>query len=213
MTSRQSISSLRSREILLLEDNSGASERQRQVGVSRDTFRSSITVRVHRIGGTSSQLVASKTYKVGALSGARNGRIQLAVRLLDRAKPKKGCVVVAGTSYGSVVTFLSALSDIGLSFVVQVRPSTLLNVLGTNATPRTAGELLAGGRWEAVTSPLLDGTRVDYVAAKLADVDLPTGHAKLFAARVGGIEGAQRSTIIGLSSFDASIGELVQIIG
>ncbi len=213
MTSRQSTSSLQSREILLLEDNSGASERRHQVGVSRQIVHSTITIRVHRISGTSSQLAASRTYKVGTLSGERNGRIQLAMRLLDRAKPKKGCVVAAGTSYGSAATFLRALSNIGLSFVVQVRPSTLLDVLGTKAKLSTAGELLAGGQWEAVTLPLLDGTKVDYVAAKLADVDLTIGPAKLFAARVGGVEGAQRSTIIGLSSFDASISELVQIIG
>jgi len=199
-------------DVLLLEDNSDASERQRHVGVAEGNG-ASVTVRVHRFNGIRSTVAASKTYRVGAMRGERNGRIKLAVRLIERARRANGCVVVAGTSYGSAGAFVTLLSDLGLPFVVQVRPSTQVRVLDSDSEGIKAGQLLEGRRWRNVTSPLPDGTEVDYAAAKLADIQLPTGRGKLFAARVGGIEGAQRSTLIGLSSFDAALDQLVRLAG
>lgn len=207
--------SKRFNEILLVEDNAAASERQRRIGFAEGNG-ASITVRVHRFNGADSRagtIATSKTYKAGAMRGTRNGRINLAARLLERACPADGSVVVAGASYGSAGAFTGALCEKDLRFVVQLRPTTYVNVLGSDGLATAASDLLAAGRWQDVRTSLPDGTVVGYAAAKLADVELPNGCGRLFAARVGGVEGAQRTTIIGLSSFDAELAELVRLVG
>jgi len=199
-------------EVLLLEDNSDAAERQRRVGVAEGNG-TSITVRVHRFNGTASTVAASETYQVGDMRAERNGRINLAARLLKRARSTDRCIVVAGSSYGAAEAFLAVLSHSGLPFVVQVRPSTTIDVLGADRKSSKAGDLLAAGRWQDISTSLPDGSLIAYAAAKLADVQLPSGQGKLFAARVGGVKGAQRTTMIGLSSFDAALDELVRLVG
>ncbi len=201
------------REVLLLEDNSDCAEREHPVGTSKPGTNGAITVRVHRVNGNTSKIVASQSYQAGTMRRERNGRIKLAVQLIERVHPADGCVVVAGTSFGSAAAFVTLLSDLGLPFVVQVRPSTEVDVPKSDREGIKAGQLLEDRRWRDVRSPLPDGTQIDYAAAKLADVQLPTGRGKLFAARVGGIAGAQRSTVIALSSFDASLSELVRLVG
>lgn len=197
-------------EVLLVEDNAAASERHIDVGVAVDGDQSIITVRVHRFNGGDRELAASKSYRAGAQRGQRNGRINFALHLLQKANPGRGSVVVAGTSYGSAGVFVDSLANLRVPFVVEIRPSTLIAVAGERIR---AGDLLAEGKWREVTAQLPDGTKIVYTAAKLADVALPAGNARLFAARVGGVEGAERSTIIGISSFDAAIDELLRLVG
>lgn len=204
--------SKRFNEVLLVEDNSCAAERRDLVGVVEGT-RTLITVRVHRFDGHRSIVAAAKSYRPGSMRGASNGRINLAARLLDRAGASDRSVVVAGASYGATRGFVAALADRALRFVVQLRPSSPVEVLGAHRPGCRAGDLLAGGRWHHVNISLPDGAEVAYTAAKLADVKLPSGRGKLFAARVGNVEGAQRTTIIGLSSFDAALTELVRLVG
>ena len=45
-----------------------------------------------------------------------------------------------------------------------------------------------------------------------AGLFLPLGSGRLFAAQVGGIKGIHRGTIIGLSSFDAPLPDLVRLV-
>ena len=200
-------------EILLIEDNSNASERQRRIGVAEGSSNS-ITVKVHRFNGAAPAIAAAKTYRAGTMRQKRSGRIDLAVRLLERAGPSDSCVVVAGTSYGATGAFVQRLAELELPFVLRVRPSTKLTVQnGRNRSSRSAGDLLAQPhRWSDISASLPDGTVVDYAGARLAKLRLPCGTGWLFAARVGGVQGAERTTIIGVSSFDAPLSELVRLV-
>lgn len=201
-------------EILLLEDNSTAAERRRLAGVGGDETGQTITVRVHRLNGTSKLVAAHKTYAAGSMRSKRSAKIELATKLLDRAVAQSGeSVVVTGTSFGSAAGFLEILGECALPFVVQIRPSTMVQVNEKDGCRSVAAsEFLDRGQWREVSAAMPDGTELECSAAKLASVALPTGTARLFAAQVGGIQGVHRGTIIGLSSFDAALSDLVQLV-
>lgn len=198
-------------EILLLEDNTTAEERRRHAGVGSEDAGLTITVCVHRINGVRKVVAARKTYEVGSMRS--NRRIDLAAGLLSHAAINDSeAVVVAGTSYGSSPVFLAKLCDLGLPFVVQVRPSTTVTPTQRGIPPLQAAEMLDRGRWRKITAALPDGTEVICSAAKLGSVALPIGTGRLFAAQAGGIQGVHRGTVIGISSSDIPIGELVQLV-
>ena len=200
-------------EILLLEDNATVVERQRLAGVGSHDASLTITVRVHRLNGAGSAVVADKTYEAGSMRSHKGARIKLAARLLSRAGTNGATpVVVAGTSFGSVHAFLVMLCDHAVPFVVQIRPSTMVSPAQRSCLPRPAGEMLDQGEWKKITAALPDGKTMAYSAAKLATITLPVGTAELFAAQVGGIRGVHRGTIIGLSSFDGALTEFVQLV-
>ena len=200
-------------EILLLEDNSTAAERRRLAGVGTEDAGQIITVRVHRLNGASNVVVARKTYEAGSMRSKRSAKIELATKLVDRASNGGLPVVVAGTSYGSASAFLEMLGERDLPFVVQIRPSTTVQLNERGRPTVTAAETLERGRWRNISTTMPDGKGLDCSAAKLATVALPTGSTgKLFAAQVGGIQGVHRGTIIGLASFDASLAGLVQLV-
>lgn len=200
-------------EILLLEDNSTAAERRRLAGVGSEDSGQTITVRVHRLNGASKLVVARKTYEAGSMRSKRSARIELATKLVDRAangglQP----VVVAGTSYGSASAFWELLGDRDMPFVVQIRPSTVVQLNERGRPLMAAEEVLERGEWRDVSTVMPDGTELECCAAKLATVMLPTGTGRLFAAQVGGIPGVHRGTIIGLASFDAGLADLVHLV-
>ncbi len=200
-------------EILLLEDNSTAAERRRLAGVGSEDAGQTITVRVHRLNGASKVVVARRTYEAGSMRSKRSAKIELAAKLVDRAANGGLPVVVAGTSYGSTSAFLEMLGERDLPFVVQVRPSTAVQLNERGRPTVAAAETLERGRWRDISTLMPDGEGLDCSAAKLATVALPTGGTgKLFAAQVGGIQGVHRGTIIGLASFDASLADLVQLV-
>lgn len=200
-------------EVLLVEDNATAAERQRLAGVGSDEASLTITVRVHRLNGARNVVVARKTYEAGSMRSKRSARILLATVLLRRAA-SRGVepVVVAGTSYGSATAFLEMLCEAALPFVVQIRPSTVVGLVERDRRSIIAAEGLSRGRWRGITAVMPDGIEVECSAAKLATVALPVGTAKLFAAQIGGIQGVHRGTIFGLSSFDAALTDLVQLV-
>lgn len=200
-------------EILLLEDNSTAAERRRLAGVSNKDAGQTITVRVHRLNGASSLVVARKTYEAGSMRSKRSARIELASRLVDRAM-NGGLhpVVVAGTSYGSAYAFLEMLAERKLPFVVQIRPSTTVQLNDRSRSSVAAADALEHVTWRDVSAVMPDGTTLECTAAKLATVVLPAGTGRLFAAQVGGIQGVHRGTIVGLASFDAALASLVQLV-
>ncbi|MGO9930426.1 MAG: DNA (cytosine-5-)-methyltransferase [Steroidobacteraceae bacterium] len=200
-------------EILLLEDNATAAERCCLAGVGSKDVGLTITVRVHRLNGVSKMVAARKTYEAGSMRSQRNAKIDLAAGLIRRAADRGNePVVVAGTSYGSAAAFLGVLQEHALPFVVQIRPSTVIVLIGKGGSSLAAAKVLDRGKWREISSVLPDGTTLECSAAKLGTVALPTGKATLFAAQVGGIRGVHRGTIIGLSSFDAALKDLVQLL-
>lgn len=199
-------------EILLLEDNSTAAVRRRFAGVGSEADGKTITVQVHRMNGAHKIAVAHRTYVAGSMRSQRSARIELAARLIDRAANGTSPVVVAGTSYGATSAFLEMLGERDFPFVVQIRPSTVVQLMERGSPTLTAAEVLKRGRWRNISTVMPDGATLACSAAKLATVALPTGVGQLFAAQVGGIQGVHRGTIIGLASFDASVGDLVQTI-
>ena len=201
-------------EMLLIEDNSNAAERRRLVGVGNKDAGLTITVRVHRLNGVSKMVVARKTYEAGSMRSQRSAKIELAARLIRRAAASgKEPVILAGTTYGSAVGFLGMLEEQALSFVVQIRPSTVILMTEKGGqSPISASETLGRGEWREISSTLPDGTKFECSAAKLGTVALPSGKATLFAAQIGGIRGVHRGTIIGISSFDAALKDLVQLV-
>ena len=200
-------------EVLVIEDNAATAERRREVGVSNDDVGQTITVRVHRVNAWGKAVAASKVYPAGSARSKRSGRIQLADGLLGRAvAPIDWAVVVAGTYYGSSPAFLAALRKRGLPFIVQIRPSTMVRLVADDSVTIHASEALDQAEWSALTITHPDGTQFSCSASKLATVSLPVGQATLFAAQVGSIRGVHRGTIIGLSSFDADLADLVRLV-
>lgn len=200
-------------EILLLEDNATTAERRRLAGVGSADDGLKVTVQVHRLNGASNAVVARETYKAGCLGSKRSPRIELAGKLLSRAVADAvEPVVVAGTSYGSAAAFLAMLRDHALPFVVQIRPSTVVSLAGRGRPSLPAAEVLDRGHWKKITAAMPDGTAIECSAAKLATVAIPGCKAKLFAAQIGGILGVHRGTVIGLSSFDAALTDLVELV-
>jgi DNA-cytosine methyltransferase len=203
----------RFREVLLLEDNATTAQRQVLAGVGSKDAGLTITVRVHRLNGAQKTVVARKTYQAGALRSKRSAKIELAAKLIDRSV-ERGTepVIVAGTSYGSSTAFLAMLAERALPFVVQVPPRTVIQLVGGPSRLTTAAGALRRGRWREITSTMPDGTTLECSAAKLGTVTLPWHTAKLFAAQVGGIHGIHRGTIIGISSFNAPLADLSQLV-
>lgn len=199
-------------EVLLLEDNSTAAERRRHAGVGSRDAGQTITVRVHRLNGARKVVVARRTYDAGSMRSKRSAKIELARKLLERATNGRLTVVVAGTSYGSASAFLDMLAERDLPFVVQIRPSTVVRLNERGQPTVAAADMLVRGRWSNISAKMPDGTELACSAAKLATIALPTGTGRLFAAQVGGIQGVHRGTIVGLSSFDASLPDLVQLV-
>lgn len=202
----------RLRKIVLVEDNSATSERRCHVGVGPEYAGKTITVRVHRLNGTKRTVVATKTYKAGSMRSKRSAKIELVTKLIGRAVNGGLPVVVAGTSYGSTVAFLELLSERNLPFVVQIRPSTAVQLKEPGRPTVSAAEALDRGKWRDISAVMPDGSELECSAAKLATVALPAGAGRLFAAQVGGIQGVHRGTIIGLASFNASLADLVQLV-
>jgi hypothetical protein len=135
-------------EVLLLEDNSTAAERRRLAGVGSEDTGQTITVRVHRLNGASKVVVARKTYEAGTMRTKRSAKIELATKLIDRAaNGGTKAVIVTGTSYGSASGFLQMLGERDLSFVVQIRPSTVVQLKERGRPGIPAAKVLDRGKW------------------------------------------------------------------
>ena len=116
----------------------------------------------------------------------RSAKIELATKLLDRAANGGAPVVVAGTSYGSASAFLEMLGERDLPFVVQIRPSTVVELAERGRPTVAAADVLERGRWRDISTVMPDGVELECTAAKLASVALPAGTGRLFAAQIGG---------------------------
>ena len=199
-------------EILLLEDNATSAERRTLPGVGTGEAAATVTVRVHRLSGDRRSIVARATYEAGSMQSKNGARIELIGQLLRRAVARSvKPIIVAGTSYGSAASFLALLCDGSLPFVVQIRPSTQVTLAARKGPAMPASKALSSAEWRQVTVTMLDGARLACTAAKLAKVEVPGCTAQLFAAQVGGIDGVHRGTIIGLSSLDVGLTNLVEL--
>lgn len=200
-------------QVLLLEDNSTAAERRHLAGVGTGEAGRTITVRVHRLNGENKVVVANKTYKAGSMRSRRSAKLELAAGLIQRAADREPRpIVVAGTGYGSAPAFLERLGLLDLPFVVEIRPSTVVPLNGRGRPAAAALEASPDGKWRKLSARMPDGNWLQCTAAKLATITLPGGPGTLFAAQVGGIQGIHRGTIIGLSSFDAALPDLVHLV-
>jgi hypothetical protein len=201
-------------EIFLLEDNTNSAERGYMVGVGDIDEGSTITISVHRLNGTGKATLARKTYKSGASRRKRAARLEMAAALLAKtAGESPRPIVVAGTSYGSTNAFLQMMADRTLPYVVQIRPSTTVTLLdGKQEVVLTAGKALDHANWKHLKIRMPDECSIECSAAKLGSISLPLGRGNLFAAQVGGIPGIHRGTIIGVSSFDAPLADLVRML-
>ena len=200
-------------EIWLLEDNAATAERRREAGVGETNSPPQISIRLHRIDGVGSEVLAGRTYEPGSMRSRVGPRVEAAGELLRRAacrnvKP----VVVAGASYGSTRAFLSVLGDLALPFVVELRPSSRIQICGERSGSCIAADMLAAGTWKDITAPAPDGVAVFYRAALLGAVELPCGTGSLFAAQLGGIGGIHKGTILAVSSFSRPVSQLVQLV-
>ena len=200
-------------EILLLEDEAKTPERTRRSGMAPWDAISPVSVRLHRINGATPGTVAEKTYRARASSSNPRSRIVAAVQLLsDVVDGTRATVVVAGVSYGGTDTGLAMLCEAGLPFVVQTRPSKRVRPVKRFLVPISARDLLTDRGWTSVRVTMPDGGIVEFGAKKLGSIALPNGSGKLFAAHQGGREGAGHRTLIGISSFDCPVADLVRLV-
>ena len=137
----------------------------------------------------------------------------MVARMIRRAANGEHPIVIAGTTYGSAPAFLDMLGERNLPFVVQVRPSTVVQLNQPSHAQIAAARLLTRiGGWKKISATMPDGMKIRCSAAKLASVALSRGTGRLFAAQIGGISGVHRGTIIGLASFDAALTHLVHLV-
>jgi site-specific DNA-cytosine methylase len=202
----------KTKEIFLLEDNATTAERRSLPGVGTGNVASTVTIRIHKLSAERNAIVARATYEAGSMRSKNGARIELVGSLIRRAV---ACsvepVVIAGTSYGSAASFLAMLSNEALPFVVQIRPSTPVTLAEKGQPIMAASETFSRATWKQITAAMPDGTRMPCSAAKLAKVVVPGCAVQLFAAQIGRIDGLHRGTIIGLSSFDGSLTDLVAL--
>ena len=200
-------------EILLLEDNARGLERRRQSGVGGGDTNPPVKMRLHRINGTVTRTIACKTYRSDASRRNPDGRVKALARLLEHTRTGNPLsVVVGGTAYGESPACLAMLCDLELPFVVEVRPGRTVTPTQRNGARIPARDLLSEPPWEEFEATMPDGKVMRYGAAKLGFVVLPVGTGELFAAQTGGLDGVHRGTIIGISSVDLPIADLVRLI-
>jgi DNA-cytosine methyltransferase len=189
-------------------------------GVTPRRAAAEVTIRIHRVQGHKTSVVAEKSYPAGALvgDGQRGGRATVALELLDSLRLRhQGTVVVAGPVYGGNRWFVKGLASRGYEFAVEIRPSTLVSRAGNgNGRQARAEALLEDPTWNRLSVAVPGArARIPYGAANLTKVLLPLGRVgRLFAAETGGIDGVHRGTLFGLTSAKkAALKKLVEAVG
>ena len=193
--------------IVVVEDNAARSHRRSEAGVTRPGASPLVLVRLHRVGGRASTLVAQRGYRTG---GRKEGgrRVSIALALIDRAREadRRPIVVVAGTSYGLDRLFLEGLIRRGLDFATEIRPSTQVaraaTWKGRPLEPVSARTLLRGADWKRFRLAVPGASApVEYHAADLGNVLLSRAVSRrLIAAQTGGIRGLHPGTAFVITS-------------
>jgi DNA-cytosine methyltransferase len=185
----------------VLEDTSSYYERGS--GISREG--APIETRLYRVVSEFPALVA-KAKRLPRLEGrVREFRGTIALDLLQRAKVRSG-VVVAGSRLGAE-SFLSDMTQLGVDFVVALPPSVLERKdtkLGNDAE-RSLGYRLATGAWAPADIRAPESTAT-YSLVDLGKVSIGEKRGlRCIAIATGGIHGARRGMLIGVSSLPPAI--------
>lgn len=203
--------------VTVIEDDSTRALRRTISGVKDASDQ--ISVRLHRIDAKSCREAAKRTYSPGALNSKLGGRAAVAMKLLNAVQIDTSSLLVAGTSYGCNHWFIEKILDHGLSFALEIRPSTAVRVISSDSSdtpPRLPSELLESATWHhlRIRAPQAEETTT-YSVAELARIKLSgTRSGRLLAAQVGGILGIHRGTIFFITSDDkATLGDLINSIG
>ena len=206
--------------ILLVEDNSARSNRRPILELQSSQGDPKVVVRVHKVVEGEWKKVYGKAQVSWrqAETGTREYKQAVALGLLSKFNRLGGDpVIVAGASYGSSSSFIKALVEKRLDFVLEIRPSHPVECAqrGKRVKQRAA-DALGDAVWRDVEgAPRKGKSSIRYSVADLAEVCLPddtTG--RLFAAQTGGIVGLHPGTIIGLTSLRATpLEDLVRYIG
>lgn len=203
--------------IILIEDDSARAQRRALAGVTSQRKRSKIKIRIHRIRGGKPTVLAERAYSVGrrAVDDEERGRAVLALQLLDGLRlHRRRNVVVAGAAYGCNSQFLESLISRGYDFVVELRASTVLHKNEQRGKPVSA--LFRKALWETINIAAPHASeRVPFSVAEFAEPSTRyLRQTRIFAAATGGIKGAHRGTIFGLTSMDrTSVKRLVRFVG
>lgn len=194
----------KSREVVLVEDNSGRSARRGASGSASRT--SEIILRIHRVNGNNAELLSERSY-LPSTRGGDSSPFALAVQLLDQIPLQPRAFVVAGASYGCCRVFLDDLLERSLNFVVEIRPSTPVRLVKRVDSPSLesaakASALLSCAVWQRVDVEVPTSKRlIPYSIASLGLVRIaPCRAGRLFAAQTGGINGVHQGTIFGIAS-------------
>ncbi len=204
--------------IILIEDDSARAQRRILAGVTSRRSSPDITIRIHRIKGGKPTVLAEQSYSTGDLAGGarEGGKADLALELLDSLRLHRSRnVIVAGASYGCNGRFLSGLISRGYDFIVELRAGTFVNnQKKKRGTP--ISKLFSRARWKKIhiAAPYASA-RVPYsVAESVEPLRRYSRPMRMFAAATGGIKGAHRGTIFGLTSINrASLERLLRFIG
>lgn len=201
--------------LLLIEDNAATAERRPKRG-ERNGESNPVVVRLHRINRRGVDTIGETQYKSGSLRKDRGGRASIGLELLHTARASRNrSLVVAGTSYGSNLTFVRGALDDGFQILAELRPSAMVRPYRrarSSCQPIHVKELLGPARWEVhdVQLPSYESP-VPCRAAKLGPIELDRGpRVGLLAADVGALNGVHRGTIIALYSSDiVTVRELI----
>lgn len=209
-------------EVLLVEDNASRAERREIAGLSRKRAGALVVVRIHRVIDHAAAELGKKSYRPRRLKKGHGVRVRsdLALSLLDVHRRKNARpLVLAGTNYGSNGSFLKGVIERGFPFIVEVRPSELVELVPDGRSAASievpAGSLLADAEWRKhrIASPNARAPML-YKIAKLGRIRIEGGVGVLFACQIGGINGLHPGTIIGVSSLiEEPLKEVVKIAG
>jgi DNA-cytosine methyltransferase len=194
--------------IVVVEDNAARSNRRSVAGLTRPGATPHVLVRLHQVGASGPAILEERGYRTGSRhKGGR--RVAIALAMIDhlREMRKTPFVIVAGTTYGTNRLFVAGLVSRGLNFATEIRPSTHVLPLDTQAgrrrrKPVGARMLLGGADWKhcEISVPGAKAA-VEYYAADLGNVRLGRRlSCRLVAAQTGGIPGLHRGTVFVLTS-------------
>jgi DNA-cytosine methyltransferase len=205
------------KQILLLEDNAARATRRQLVGVSRGKSKD-IILRLHKITAEGVQVIGEERYAPGSLEvHPHNGRVALALQLLDSAHASSGSIVVAGPRYGSNPAFLLGVLERRFELVVELQRGSSLCSAGQDNAGRQGASILkrlSEVRWKKCqVMPPAARQPITYAIGDVARFHLFGRQVRVFAAQIGGIRGIHHGTIIGLSSIeDATLRDLAAAV-
>ena len=170
-------------EILLLEDNTKGTERDRRSGATRWDEKAPITIRLHRINGTRTTTAAETSYRPEPATSNHRSRVESAGQLLRQAaNGAREAVVVAGSDIGGTDAGLAMLCELGLPFVAHTKPGKTVRPIRGRTGPMSVRDLITSRDWRTVRATMPDGETRRFGAKKPGSIALPSGRGKLFAA-------------------------------